>query len=154
MIIGFVEVVPEPLLTIFDANELELILCGMPHINLDDWQENTVYAGLFLEKGMTHHVIRWFWQVVEDFDPELRARLLQFATGSSGVPFLGFQDLRGHDDRPTLFTIEGVKLETCLYPKAHSCFNKIDLPLYRTIEDLREKLTFSITTAFVGFDGE
>lgn len=154
VVLGFLDVVPEPLLTIFDANELELILCGLPRIQLDDWQANTVYAGLFADTGPLHPVVQWFWQVVEDFDSELRARLLQFATGSSGVPFLGFQHLRGHDDRPNPFTIEGVPLETCLYPKAHSCFNKIDLPAFRTIGDLREKLTFSITTAFVGFDDE
>jgi hypothetical protein len=152
VMLGFLDVVPEPLLTIFDASELELILCGLPRIDVFDWQANTTYRGLFADKGPMEPTVQWFWQVVEEFDLELRARLLQFATGSSGVPFLGFQHLRGQDDQPSPFTIEGVPASLCYYPKAHACFNKIDLPVFDSIEALRERLTFSITTAFVGFN--
>jgi hypothetical protein len=34
-------------------------------------------------------------KVVEEFDNELRARLLQFVTGTSRVPIKGFKDLHG-----------------------------------------------------------
>merc|ERR1719491_1781179 len=47
MLLGFHDVIPQSLLTIFDFQELELMLCGMPNINVDDWYANTDYSGLF-----------------------------------------------------------------------------------------------------------
>jgi len=43
----------------------------------------------------SHKVVQWFWEVVrEDFNEEQRARLLQFSTGTSGVPAQGFAYLQ------------------------------------------------------------
>jgi len=155
LLLGFYDVVPEPALTVFDASELELILCGLPTIDVEDWKANTEYTGLFETNGSNEPVVEWFWEVVEDiFDMEMRARLLQFATGTSSVPPAGFASLGGFNGKPQRFTIEGVELETCLYPKAHTCFNRIDCPRYATKEELIERLTVSITTSFIGFDDE
>ena len=47
-------------------------------------------------------------QVVEEMDNERKARLLQFATGSSRVPINGFAGLRGSstvNSAPRLFTL-------------------------------------------------
>lgn len=32
----------------------------------------------------------------------------------------------------------------CLQRRAHTCFNRLDLPLYRSYEELLEKLTFAV----------
>ena len=86
LLLGFYDVIPEPPLTVFDANELELILCGLPTIDMEDWQANTDYKGLFEVSGRSSQAVKWFWEVVRDeFDHELRARLLQFVTGTSGA---------------------------------------------------------------------
>jgi HECT-domain (ubiquitin-transferase) len=154
LLLGFFDVVPEPALTIFDANELELILCGFPVIDLDDWKENTDYKGIFEFVGIEHDVVQWFWEVVEDFDLEMKARLLQFATGTSGVPVAGFAGLQGNDGIVRKFTILGVDSAHFSYPKSHTCFNRIDLPTYSSREELAEKLTVAIATSFVGFDVE
>ena len=42
---GFYQVIPEALLTIFDLQELELLMCGLPTIDLEDWMQNTEYTG-------------------------------------------------------------------------------------------------------------
>merc|ERR1712238_229894 len=63
ILLGFFDVIPEPLLTVFDFQELELVLCGMPTIDLVDWKSNTLYAGEFFK---SHQVCKWFWQIVED----------------------------------------------------------------------------------------
>lgn len=34
---GFYDVVPEPLLSVFDFQEVELLLHGLPNIDMDDW---------------------------------------------------------------------------------------------------------------------
>ena len=36
----------------------------------------------------------WFWRIVESYSEEMRARLLQFVTGSSRVPLQGFKALQ------------------------------------------------------------
>lgn len=155
LLLGFYDVVPEPALTVFDANELELMLCGLPEINLEDWKTHTRYKGLFEFAGANHEVVKWFWEVVEhDFDQEMRARLLQFSTGTSGVPARGFNYLQGIDGNIKKFTIQGISCDVSVFPKSHTCFNRIDLPEYRTKEDLKQKLTIAITTSFVGFDTE
>lgn len=45
---GLYEVVPADLLSVFDYQELDLLLCGTPDIDLDDWMHNTEYLGTCL----------------------------------------------------------------------------------------------------------
>jgi E3 ubiquitin-protein ligase NEDD4 len=153
LLLGFYDVVPEQALAVFDANELELVLSGLPRINVDDWQSNTFYVGMFATGE--EETVQWFWEIVRDeYDIEMKARLLQFVTGTSGVPPGGFAFLKGGDDTPRKFTIQGVDVTTLIYPKAHTCFNVLDLPNYSTKDELRRRLTFSITTSYVGFEAE
>jgi E3 ubiquitin-protein ligase NEDD4 len=63
MLKGFSEVVPEPLLSVFDFQEIELLLCGLPNIDMDDWIANTEYTGDFAAQGRNHKVVQWFWEV-------------------------------------------------------------------------------------------
>lgn len=116
LLLGFFDIVPEPALTVFDTNEMELILCGLPTIDIDDWEENTIYSG-----GCTEHdiVVKWFWEIVRnEFDQEMRARLLQFVTGTSGVPSQGFSVLQGSDGNIKKFAIHGVDRRNYSYPRA------------------------------------
>eukprot|EP00579_Thalassiosira_antarctica_P012180 CAMPEP_0201918678 /NCGR_PEP_ID=MMETSP0903-20130614/7762_1 /ASSEMBLY_ACC=CAM_ASM_000552 /TAXON_ID=420261 /ORGANISM="Thalassiosira antarctica, Strain CCMP982" /LENGTH=769 /DNA_ID=CAMNT_0048455033 /DNA_START=136 /DNA_END=2445 /DNA_ORIENTATION=+ len=154
LMLGFYDVLPEPLLTIFDFQELELLMCGLPVIDTANWMEHTEYTGEYDRKGAHHEVCVWFWEVVSEYDQEMRARLLQFVTGTSGVPANGFSSLQGSDGNIRKFTIQGVGLDTCVYPRSHTCFNRIDLPLYDTREDLEEKLRIAVTMAATGFDIE
>eukprot|EP00592_Proboscia_alata_P014440 CAMPEP_0194393738 /NCGR_PEP_ID=MMETSP0174-20130528/123464_1 /TAXON_ID=216777 /ORGANISM="Proboscia alata, Strain PI-D3" /LENGTH=763 /DNA_ID=CAMNT_0039189457 /DNA_START=265 /DNA_END=2553 /DNA_ORIENTATION=- len=98
LLLGFFDVIPEPLLTVFDFQELELVMCGMPTIDMDDWKAHTEYSGHYEDEGEDHQVVQWFWEVVSDvFDMEYKARLLQFVTGTAGVPARGFSVLQGND---------------------------------------------------------
>jgi hypothetical protein len=155
LLLGFYDVIPEPALTVFDTNELELLLCGTPIIDLKDWRAHTLYEGLFQHERGNEQAVQWFWEVLEeDFDIEMKARLLQFATGTSGVHPRGFAYLKGHDGTIKKFTIHGVDPTIFMYPKAHTCFNQLDLPNFATKQELKERLTVSITTSYVGFDIE
>lgn len=40
---GFNELVPLNFIKIFDAGELELLMCGIGVIDVRDWKQNTVY---------------------------------------------------------------------------------------------------------------
>ena len=118
LLLGFFDVIPEPLLTIFDFQELELLMCGLPDIDLEDWKEHTEYSGECDHVGGDHQVCIWFWEVVAEFDRETKARLLQFVTGTSGVPSRGFGVLQGNYGNIRKFTIHGVGVNVCLYPRA------------------------------------
>ncbi|KAJ8717592.1 hypothetical protein PYW07_005522 [Mythimna separata] len=146
---GLGGLVPLPLLKIFDENELELLLCGIQHIDVRDWRANTLYKG---DYHANHIVVQWFWRVVLSFSNEMRSRLLQFVTGTSRVPMNGFKELYGSNG-PQLFTIEKWGSHDN-YPRAHTCFNRIDLPPYESYQQLREKLIKAIegSQGFAGVD--
>lgn len=42
---GFNELIPLSMIKVFDENELELLMCGIGVIDLNDWRKNTVYKG-------------------------------------------------------------------------------------------------------------
>lgn len=86
-------------------------------------------------------------QIVESYTSEMRARLLQFVTGSSRVPLQGFRALQGSTGAvgPRLFTIHlTADVPTQNLPKAHTCFNRIDLPPYGTHQLMYDKLTQAV----------
>uniref|UniRef100_A0A8P4G690 HECT-type E3 ubiquitin transferase n=1 Tax=Dicentrarchus labrax TaxID=13489 RepID=A0A8P4G690_DICLA len=144
---GFFELIPQDLIKIFDENELELLMCGLGDVDVNDWRENTKYKNSYCSN---HVVIQWFWKTVLLMDAEKRIRLLQFVTGTSRVPMNGFAELYGSNG-PQLFTIEQWGTREKL-PRAHTCFNRLDLPPYESFEELREKLHIAIENA-QGFDG-
>uniref|UniRef100_A0A6Q2XH20 HECT-type E3 ubiquitin transferase n=1 Tax=Esox lucius TaxID=8010 RepID=A0A6Q2XH20_ESOLU len=135
---GFNEVLPQQYLQYFDAKELEVMLCGMQDIDLADWQRNTIYR----HYARTSKQVTWFWQLIKEMDNEKRMRLLQFVTGTCRLPVGGFADLLGSNG-PQKFCIEKVGKENWL-PRSHTCFNRLDLPPYKSYEQLKEKLMFAI----------
>lgn len=56
---GFNEVVPIEWLKYFDERELELLLCGMQEIDVEDWQRHTIYR----HYTRSSKPVVWFWQV-------------------------------------------------------------------------------------------
>uniref|UniRef100_A0A7N8X190 E3 ubiquitin-protein ligase n=1 Tax=Mastacembelus armatus TaxID=205130 RepID=A0A7N8X190_9TELE len=135
---GFNEVVPLQWLQYFDEKELEVMLCGMQEVDLQDWQRNTVYRHYTRNSKQ----IIWFWQLVKEVDNEVRLRLMQFVTGTCRLPLGGFAELMGSNG-PQKFCIEKVGKDTWL-PRSHTCFNRLDLPPYKSFEQLKEKMLFAI----------
>ncbi|XP_029869537.1 E3 ubiquitin-protein ligase NEDD4 isoform X1 [Aquila chrysaetos chrysaetos] len=144
---GFFELIPQDLIKIFDENELELLMCGLGDVDVADWKLHTKYKNGY---NINHQVIQWFWKAVLMMDSEKRIRLLQFVTGTSRVPMNGFAELYGSNG-PQLFTVEQWGSPEKL-PRAHTCFNRLDLPPYDSFEDLWDKLLLAIENT-QGFDG-
>ncbi|XP_075041147.1 E3 ubiquitin-protein ligase NEDD4-like isoform X6 [Mixophyes fleayi] len=144
---GFTELIPIDLIKIFDENELELLMCGLGDVDVNDWRQHTLYKNGYCAN---HPAIQWYWKAVLLMDAEKRIRLLQFVTGTSRVPMNGFAELYGSNG-PQLFTIEQWGSPDKL-PRAHTCFNRLDLPPYDSFEDLREKLLMAVENA-QGFEG-
>lgn len=139
---GFHELIPQNSLKPFDERELELVIGGLGTIDLADWKGHTRLKHCTAE---TSQVV-WFWRIVEGYDEEMRARLLQFVTGSSRVPLQGFKALQGSTGAagPRLFTLHLVDVDVKNLPKAHTCFNRLDLPPYPSEEIMCDKLTQAV----------
>ena len=149
---GFKDLIPLSMLKIFDENELELLMCGIGTIDVRDWKEHTNYKGdynanhvviqwfwrvsIYLRLELVIDVIDnspcvaveltadvLSDQVVLSFNPEMRARLLQFVTGTSRVPMNGFKELYGSNG-PQPFTIEKWGTPNN-FPRAHTWYDTI-----------------------------
>ncbi|ONK77230.1 uncharacterized protein A4U43_C02F4420 [Asparagus officinalis] len=143
---GFNDMIPRELVSIFNDKELELLISGLPDIDLDDLRANSEYSGY----SNASPVIQWFWEVVQGFSKEDKARFLQFVTGTSKVPLEGFSALQGISGSQR-FQIHKAYGSSDHLPSAHTCFNQLDLPEYTSKERLQERLLLAIHEANEGF---
>jgi E3 ubiquitin-protein ligase HUWE1 len=164
---GFHDIVPAELVSIFSEQELELLISGLPDINVDDWKNNTEYHNYTAASPQ----IQWFWRAVRTFEKEEQAKLLQFVTGTSKVPLNGFKELEGMNGF-SKFNIHRDYGSKDRLPSSHTCFNRkskhvptlhlrtlsdmnaeLDLPEYESYEDLRKALYTAMTAGgeYFGF---
>ncbi|GAB1313177.1 E3 ubiquitin-protein ligase tom1 [Madurella fahalii] len=145
---GFHDIIPEDLIAIFNEQELELLISGLPDIDVDDWKSNTEYHNYTAASQQ----IQWFWRAVRSFDKEERAKLLQFVTGTSKVPLNGFKELEGMNG-VSRFNIHRDYGNKERLPSSHTCFNQLDLPEYESYDTLRSQLLKAITAGsdYFGF---
>ncbi|KAI1106771.1 hypothetical protein F4804DRAFT_329966 [Jackrogersella minutella] len=145
---GFHEIIPAELISIFNEQELELLISGLPDVDIDDWKSNTEYHNYTPSSPQ----IQWFWRAVRSFDKEERAKLLQFVTGTSKVPLNGFKELEGMNG-VNRFNIHRDYGNKDRLPTSHTCFNQLDLPEYESYDTLRRQIIKAITTGsdYFGF---
>nr|XP_026689880.1 E3 ubiquitin-protein ligase HUWE1-like [Ciona intestinalis] len=143
---GFYEIIPKRLISIFDEQELELLISGLPNVDIDDLRQNTEYH----KYQPNSPQIQWFWRALRSFDQAERAKFLQFVTGTSKVPLQGFSTLEGMTGVQK-FQIHRDDRSTARLPCAHTCFNQLDLPAYENYDKLRERLLLAITECTEGF---
>lgn len=112
---GFYEIIPKRLISIFNEQELELLISGLPNIDIDDLKANTEYH----KYQVNSLQIQWFWRALRSFDQADRAKFLQFVTGTSKVPLQGFSALEGMNG-PQKFQIHLDDRSTDRLPSAHT----------------------------------
>lgn len=134
---GFQDLVPDGILMNHDLSErdVELLLVGIPTIEVKDWREHTNLDGPLSDAPQGWQLMGWFWEVVEKFGDERRAKLLQFATGSSRLPADGF---KGLEPKFRLYLSKG---DPGLLPTASTCINQLTLAPYPSKHVLIEKLS-------------
>ena len=52
------------------------MVCGEKTVSLRLLKDQTKYSGVFLD-NLDHPVIKWFWEILEDYDNEGRADFLK-----------------------------------------------------------------------------
>ncbi|XP_068189431.1 E3 ubiquitin-protein ligase HACE1 isoform X1 [Antennarius striatus] len=144
---GFHTFIPASLIQLFDEYELELLLSGMPEIDVQDWCKNTEYTSGY---DPQEPVIQWFWDVVKSLTQEERVLLLQFVTGSSRVPHGGFAYLMGGSGLQK-FTVAAVPYVSNLLPTSSTCINMLKIPEYPSQEVLRDRLLVALHCGTYGY---
>uniref|UniRef100_A0A673K4Y3 HECT-type E3 ubiquitin transferase n=1 Tax=Sinocyclocheilus rhinocerous TaxID=307959 RepID=A0A673K4Y3_9TELE len=132
---GFHSVCASNALMLLRPEEVEILVCGSPNLDMGSLQRVVQYEGY----SKTDPTIRAFWDVVLAFPLELQKKLLHFTTGSDRVPVCGMADLN--------FKISKIDVSTDWLPVSHTCFNQICLPPYKSKKELRQKLTIAISNA-------
>ena len=111
---------------------------GRESFDVEDWRAHAVFRG-FADGAPQPG---WLQQILEDADPAFRRRLLRFATGSFNVPLGGFGAI------PPPFTVQGrTDLSESHLPTSQTCFNLLHLPVYPTLERMRQALEDALDTS-------
>eukprot|EP00808_Paulinella_micropora_P000668 g45357.t1 len=136
---GFHDILPKSILkrlgrppTCMTALDLELLVTGMPEVDVKDWKAHT--QGNLMQDNHKD-IQQWFWEVVEALDMEQRAKLLAFVCGNARIPAEGFKSLRPP------FTVRVGAAEVERLPTSHTCSNELDLPRYPSKEILQQRLS-------------
>uniref|UniRef100_A0A3B3ZTD6 HECT-type E3 ubiquitin transferase n=1 Tax=Periophthalmus magnuspinnatus TaxID=409849 RepID=A0A3B3ZTD6_9GOBI len=132
---GFHSVCASDALMLLRPEEVEMLVCGSPELDMSALQKAAQYEGY----SKTDCTVRCFWDVVLAFPLELQKKLLHFTTGSDRVPVGGMAHLN--------FKVSKIDVSTDWLPISHTCFNQICLPPYRTRKELKHKLTIAISNA-------
>ena len=141
---GFDEIVPPKLIQMFSPSELNLMICGIPKININDMKMFTHYINPY---NKDHPVIQMFFRMLTKWSHENLAKLLLFITGSSQVPINGFKDFQDTGN-PICISPGGEKDRL---PAAHTCSNMLCLPYYDDENDMNDKLLIAIQHCEFGF---
>ena len=142
--------IPKETIITFTSDEFELILNGRPFIDVEEWKIFTEYKEPY---NANHYIILWFWEIVTELSQKELSNLLLFSTGSGRVPLGGFEVLESNRGNIARFTIESTTyVKGCKnFIKAHTCFNRLDIPLFEKKEELVEALKFITNTEILGF---
>lgn len=147
---GFRVMIPIDWIRMFNTQELQLLISGdRRRIDLADMQRHVVYGSGY---HPSQPYIQAFWSIVGEMSAEDQALLLKFVTSSPRQPLLGFQALNPKFSIQQVSAYTNVPLgssriptdEEPRLPTAATCMNLLKLPLYPSVEILREKLLYAI----------
>jgi E3 ubiquitin-protein ligase NEDD4 len=134
---GFYELISQDELSLFNEYELDSMICGENVVDVNDWQKHCEFMGVY---SASRPVISLFFEVIRGWSQENLSKLLAFTTGSPRVPLGGFAAFR-ESGRPIVITSGGSKERLVT---AHTCVNRLDLPLYESLAEMNEKLMYAI----------
>jgi len=130
---GLASSLPINLLNLFAWQEMNILVCGSPMMDIEILKKATDYSGL----SPNSPTVKMFWKVLESFSQEERSLFLRFVWGRSRLPSVintqfAIQLLR-HQKNPDE-----------LLPESHTCVFTLDLPEYSSYEIMRSKLLYAI----------
>jgi hypothetical protein len=131
---GLGTVVPLRMLGLFSWLDLEILVCGNPHIDIEALRRHTHYNQL----SAGHPLVKYLFDALHSFTMEERQLFLRFVWGRNRLP-ASDSDWSGHFTVNFLPTASDESL-----PISHTCFFSIDLPNYSSAEVLKKKVLYAI----------
>ena len=146
---GFNSIIPIKNLLIFNSDQLSLLINGTPFIDVDDWRLNTTYKNY----EEYDEVIILFWDIISNLNQSELSKFLLFCTGSSRVPIGGFKSLESNRGQLSKFQIVKTEYQKGKknFLRAHTCFNRLDLPNFPDKFTLNEAIKFALENEILGF---
>merc|ERR1711991_592449 len=138
MIEGLSTIIPTPELAMYTPEQMEVIVCGEPHINIDVLRENVVYDSCSEQDPQ----VQWLWQVLDEMTQDERALFLQFVWSRTRLPVSSSQMIMKFKIQAAPDSVNEKPDEHL--PLAHTCFFSISVPRYSSKEILRSKLIYAI----------
>lgn len=134
---GFVRVLDDELASLFTPDELVMLCCASTRIDPADMRAHAAVEGA--DSAAARRAVAWLWDALQTFCDTERRMFLLFVTGSLAPPQGGFARLR-----PPLTVRCAPAMTPNDLPRAHTCFNRLDLPLYTTQGQLFAKLLMAV----------
>ncbi|GAA5960048.1 hypothetical protein JCM8115_004510 [Rhodotorula mucilaginosa] len=126
---GFSEVCAGNALSLFRAEELELVIRGSPEeLDIEALRAVTIYDGFSPKEP----AIEYFWSAVAGFSPTDQRRLLAFITASDRLPATGITSLE--------LKLQCLGDDSDRYPQSHTCFNTLSLYRYSSLQKMERML--------------
>ena len=129
---GFYKVFNRDLSKILSPEELELIICGTQFLDFNELKKGCNYE----EYTKDSETIKYFWEILLEFNEEEKKNFLSFVTGCDRAPIDGLGSLA--------ITISNGGTDLNQLPSAHTCFNNLILPDYRNKEVIKKKIHIAI----------
>ena len=129
---GFYKVFNRDLCKILSPEELELIICGTQFLDFNELKKGCNYE----EYTKDSETIKYFWEILLEFNEEEKKKFLSFVTGCDRAPIDGLGSLA--------ITISNGGTDLNQLPSAHTCFNNLILPDYKNKEVTKKKIHIAI----------
>ena len=144
------KLIPKEILEKMTSDELELLINGKPFIDIEEWKSFTQYREPL---NSNSQIIIWFWEIMSNLNQNQLSNFLQFSTGTARVPIGGFAELESNRGNISRFTIVEIPfVNGCKnYIKAHTCFNRIELPNFPRKDLMKDAIEFIGNCEILGF---
>ena len=129
---GFYKVFKKEICEILSPEELELIICGTQILDFNELKKGCNYE----EYTKDSETIKYFWEILLEFNEEEKKKFLSFVTGCDRAPIDGLGSLA--------ITISNGGTDLNQLPSAHTCFNNLILPDYKNKEVTKKKIHIAI----------
>jgi len=145
---GLVTVIPEYLLALMTWEDIEFRVCGQPDFTVQELMNSTTYEGISKDDRR----VQYLWQVLDSATPTDRRNFLKFVSGRERLPVRLRIMAMNPPNSPNGLSQTTQNNEAggpppvdTYLPKAATCFFALELPLYSSVEVMREKLLYAIT---------
>lgn len=134
---GFRILCDGPAIRLFNACEVERLVCGNPNLDFAALERNAKYEGGF---SAATPAVGWLWGIVrEELSLEEKKSFLKFFTGSDRSPIGGLGALK--------CVIQRDGPDSNKLPTSHTCFNTLLLPEYAGRDKMADRLRLAILNA-------